>query len=135
MMEYFGAAWASADVEGIFLGRGAGKKYRVQWISLPDKPTLEYGGRYSVFKDPTASMCPAADDTRISNPAEPAAKRPRNGASSSQGPLKIHSEYDTGDDMSEQSDSEHIDGSDLLTVKGNVWREEPGLDCYDCREG
>ena len=32
MMEYFGAGWARSNVEGIFLGRGIGKKYRVQWI-------------------------------------------------------------------------------------------------------
>ena len=99
-MEYVCAAWANANVKGIFLGRGAGKNYRVQWISLPDKPTLEYGGRHPVFKDPTANMRPATDDTRISNPAERAAKQPRNGASSSQGPIEIYSDDDSGDDLS-----------------------------------
>jgi hypothetical protein len=34
MVETFGSEFASARAEGVFMGRGAGHKYRVKWTNL-----------------------------------------------------------------------------------------------------
>ncbi len=53
MVESFGAAFATARAEGVFMGRGSGPKYRVKWTNLFHELILEYGPNHSLFKDPS----------------------------------------------------------------------------------
>ena len=58
MVESFGAAFATARAEGVFLGRGSGQKYRVKWTNLLHELILEYGPNHSLFKDPSKERPP-----------------------------------------------------------------------------
>jgi hypothetical protein len=58
MHKSFGVKYATTRVEGVFLGRGDGKKYRVKWIKPKDEIVevvlvCDYGADHSIFKDPS----------------------------------------------------------------------------------
>jgi len=53
MVQTFGDAFATARVEGVFMGRGSGCKYRVKWTNLSEELIYEYGANHRVFKDPS----------------------------------------------------------------------------------
>ena len=54
MVEIFRDQYATARVEGVFMGRGAGKKYRVKWTNLSEELECDYGAGHNLFKDPAA---------------------------------------------------------------------------------
>ncbi len=56
----FGDAFASARVEGVFMGSGSGQKYRVKWTNLPEEPIYEYGANHRLFQDPSKERPPKA---------------------------------------------------------------------------
>jgi hypothetical protein len=53
MLDTFGAQFETARVEGVFLGRGDGKKYRIKWTNLSIPCEIDYGAGHSVLKDPS----------------------------------------------------------------------------------
>ena len=54
MVEFFRDQYATARVEGVFMGRGAGKKYRVKWTNFSEELECDYGAGHNLFKDPAA---------------------------------------------------------------------------------
>jgi hypothetical protein len=53
MVQSFGDAFATARVEGVFMGRGSGQKYRVKWPNLSGELICEYGANHRLFQDPS----------------------------------------------------------------------------------
>ena len=51
MVENFGGEWATARVEGVFLGQAA-RKYLVKWTNLKNPCEREYGANHAIFKSP-----------------------------------------------------------------------------------
>ncbi len=47
MVGTFGDAYATARVEGVFMGRGSCHKYRVKWTNLSEELISEYGAKSS----------------------------------------------------------------------------------------
>ncbi len=52
MFQTFGDDFDIVRVEGVFMGRGYGLKYRAKWTNLSEEQILEYGANHSVFQDP-----------------------------------------------------------------------------------
>jgi hypothetical protein len=53
MVQTFGAAFATARAEGVFMGRGSGHKYRVKWTNLSAEHICDYGANHRLFQDPS----------------------------------------------------------------------------------
>ena len=53
MVQTFGDAFATARVEGVFMGRGSGFKYCVKWTNPSEELFSEYGANHQVFQDPS----------------------------------------------------------------------------------
>ena len=51
-LNFFRDQYATARVDGVFMGRGAGKKYRVKWNNLSEELECYYGAGHNLFKDP-----------------------------------------------------------------------------------
>ena len=49
MVQTFGDAFATARVEGVFMGRGSGHKYRVKWTNLSEELISENGANHRDF--------------------------------------------------------------------------------------
>ena len=49
MVQTFGSAFATARVEGVFMGRGSSHKYRVKWTNLFEELISEYGANHRDF--------------------------------------------------------------------------------------
>jgi hypothetical protein len=54
MVKTFGDQYATASDEGVVLGRGSGKKYRVKWTNLREELECDYGAVYNLLRDPAA---------------------------------------------------------------------------------
>jgi hypothetical protein len=53
MEQVFESEWSTARVEGVFLGRGSNRKYRVKWTNLGEELICEYAGNHKIFRDPS----------------------------------------------------------------------------------
>ncbi len=53
MVQTFGAAFATARVEGVFMGRGSGHKYRVKCTNISEELISKYRDNNRVFEDPS----------------------------------------------------------------------------------
>ena len=49
MVQTFGDAFATARVEGVFMGRGSSHKYRVKWTHLSEELISENGANHRDF--------------------------------------------------------------------------------------
>ncbi len=52
MVENFGARFATTRVEGVFMGRGSGHKYRAKWINLSEEHVCDYGANHGLLQEP-----------------------------------------------------------------------------------
>jgi hypothetical protein len=58
MVQFFGDACATAQVEGVCMGCGSRQKYRAKWTDLSEELMSEYGGNHQLFQDPSKELPP-----------------------------------------------------------------------------
>ncbi len=133
MVETFGNQYATARVEGVFLGCGAGKKYRVKWTNLREELENDYGAGHNLFKDPAAVQPQKQPKIHNQSGAAPNPDR-SSGACLNE---NDGGELDLSDPEISESDTEelHIPGVSPLLVDGNQWRHNPACDMLDPRIG
>ncbi len=51
MVETFGEKYATARVEGVFMGHGSVKKYCVKWTNLREELECDYGAVHNLLRD------------------------------------------------------------------------------------
>jgi hypothetical protein len=131
MVETFGDQYATAQVEGVIVGKGATKKVRVRWTNLKVPKEMEYGFQHSLFKDQSAP--PRKKQQKSGDISQ---KAPLQEGDGSAGPntddfLELYpSDPEVSEDENQDGGSAGIDS---LIVGGNVWQEESALDTIDPR--
>ena len=133
MVETFGAAFATARAEGVFLGRGSGQKYRVKWTNLLHELILEYGPNHSLFKDPSKERPPKVP--KINGPQRLSMDPARSSLAgpNMSGILEVHPS--SGEESESDGEDPQIPGISPLQIGENVWRTDPVLDLQDPRFG
>uniref|UniRef100_A0A7S0M7N6 Uncharacterized protein n=1 Tax=Cryptomonas curvata TaxID=233186 RepID=A0A7S0M7N6_9CRYP len=133
MVETFGAQFETARVEGVFLGRGSGQKFRLKWTNLLQELKFEYGANHGVFHDPSQDRPQKQRKIHGPQPVASSAERSSRAVSNEIDGLELHPS------SPEDSDSEDADpqipGINSLQIGENQWRLDPALDTQDPRIG
>jgi hypothetical protein len=133
MVETFGDQYATARVEGVFMGHGSGKKYCVKWTNLREDLECEYGAGHNLFKDP-AAVRPQKQPKIHNQPAVVPSPDRSSGAGLNDtdgGEL-----YLSDPEVSEPDvEDPQIPGISPLLVGGNQWRHDAACDALDPRIG
>jgi len=133
MVESFGARFETARVEGVFLGRGSGQKFRLKWTNLLQELKFEYGANHGVFHDPSQDRPQKQRKIHGPQPVASSAERSSRAVSNEIDGLELHPS------SPEDSDSEDADpqipGINSLQIGENQWRLDPALDTQDPRIG
>ena len=133
MVGTFGDAYATARVEGVFMGRGSGHKYRVKWTNLSEELISEYGFNHGVFQDPSKErpqkVAKIHGPQRIS--LDPARSSPA--VLNTADILELHPS--SGEDSEPEDAVPQIPAISPLQIGDNLWRVDPVLDLQDPRFG
>ncbi len=133
MVQSFGDAFASARVEGVFMGRGSGQKYCVKWTNLSEELIREYGANYRLFQDPSKERPLKAPKIHGPQPLS------LDAAGSSPLVPNMADALELYPSSAKDSEPDHVDpqipGISSLQIGDNVWHTDPTLYLQDPRFG
>ena len=133
MVATFGSEYATARAEGVFMGKGAGHKYRVKWTNLKEELICDYGANHSLFQDPSKERPSKMPKIHGPQPLSQAQDISSSAVPNTDDLLELHPS--SGEDSEREEAVPHDAGISPLQVGENVWRMDPELELQDPRFG
>ena len=131
MVGTFGDAYATARVEGVFMGRGSGHKYRVKWTNLSEELISEYGANHRVFQDPSKERPQKVAKIHGPQPLSLDPARSSPAAPNTADLLEVHPS--SGEDSEQYDAVPQIPAISSLQIGDNVLSMDPSFICLDPR--
>ncbi len=133
MVESFGDAFATAQVEGVFMRRGFLKKYRAKWTYQSKELISEYSGNHRLFQDSSKDLSPKVPKIHGPQPLS------RDADGSSTAVSNMADAVELYPASAEDSEPEDVDPQipviSPLQVGDMLWRTDLILDLHDPRFG
>ena len=131
MVGTFGDAYATARVEGVFMGRWSGHKYRVKWTNLSEELISEYGANHRVFQDPSKERPQKVAKIHGPQPLSLDPARSSPAAPNTADLLEVHPS--SGEDSEQYDAVPQIPAISSLQIGDNVLSMDPSFICLDPR--
>ncbi len=125
MVQSFGDAFATAQVEGVFMGCGSRQKYRAKWTDLSEELIYEYGSNYRLFQDPSKKLPPKVPKIHGPQPMSPDAEGSSSAVSNIADAVKLYPSSAEGSEP--ECVNPQFPAISPLQICDNNWRTDPTL--------